>query len=75
MSKPFEKVVGQFSQAMQKKLEKKARQGWSGWDVMERGDAIKRLREHLDRVEAGEVGQAVDVANFAMFIWYGEPRR
>ncbi len=60
-------AVDLFSKAMKLKMLKKANQGWKGWDDKDFLPIAKeRLKEHLEK------GDMVDVANFAMMVWYLE---
>jgi len=59
-------VFDEFTRAMQMKLSLKVFQGSTGWDdpawTIEM--ATKALNAHVEK------GDLVDVANFAMFIWF-----
>lgn len=57
-------VVDLFAQSMKDKLAISAAKGRSGWQTCPPDDLRRMLREHLDK------GDPVDVANFAMFLWW-----
>jgi len=60
-------VAAMFSMAMRKKLAKKRADGRSGWD-----DKDICSEEFLNKLLCGHIekGDPVDVANFAMMLWY-----
>jgi len=74
--KELNRVVDEFAVAMKEKLAEKARDGWCGWDDLEDGTELTRIKEKLgERVVwllIGDDKQAVNVANFAMMIWYND---
>ena len=60
-------AVNAFARAMKVKLANKTLDGKSGWQEtwwIESGNALEQLLAHAKK------GDMVDVANFAMFIWY-----
>jgi hypothetical protein len=62
---PFDNsVVDLFAQSMKDKLAISAAKGRSGWQTCPPDDLRRMLREHLEK------GDPVDVANFAMFLWW-----
>ncbi len=69
---PLDEAVDAFATKMKDKLENKRHQGWSGWDhgwfITDKRCCNRKLASHVKRVLAGDWKQAVDVANFALFI-------
>lgn len=63
-------AVDAFAEAMKIKLEEKARDGWLGWDDTDFAEGI--YSHMLARATAVPLaaGQEVDVANFAMMLWW-----
>lgn len=62
-------LVERFAAEMLRKLKKKQRGGWSGWNALyNKEDFERRLMLHALRGVHGETGQWVDVANFAAFL-------
>lgn len=62
-------AVDAFAVAMKNKLEKKAREGWSGWDSDESADKIYcAMLAHAAGVPLAR-DQEVDIANLAMMLW------
>ncbi len=62
-----------FAVQMADKLSAKEHLGWQGWndvDFIEDGCCMKKLKGHVEKLAAGDTAQAVDVANFCMFIAY-----
>lgn len=61
-----------FALYMMEKLLIKAviegRKGWDDSEWIESGEAGKMLLDHAKKLADGDLSQAVDVANFAMFI-------
>lgn len=74
--KRFQVHVKPFAEAMRAKLASKASKGWSGWDSPEwpTKDKIRRIEEHLVKMKDGDLNQAVDIANFCLFIWHDQQR-
>ena len=81
----LEDAVDWFAEKMKAKLRKKALEGFDGWDESSfattdldpRGDhtrtAAGAILEHLITMwKCADTSQAVDIANFAMFIAYAE---
>jgi hypothetical protein len=66
----LEALVDEFSSEMKKKLiQKYLRDGYTGWDDPgNRGVILEKLRDHVDRLVAGEP-QEIDVANLAAMLW------
>jgi len=64
------RVVQRFSVKMINKLNEKVDEGWGGWDDPELKDRliIKMLEHCLECFKMGSAKEAVDIANFAMFI-------
>lgn len=63
-------AVDSFAEAMKCKLEAKARQGITGWrNQSYKGITVCRLISKANLVEY-DPKQAVDIANFAMMLWY-----
>ena len=64
-------AVDRFAQRMKRKLDRKAGEGYHGWDTgcldMELEDS---LQHHCTKLIRGDRRQAVDIANLAMFLWY-----
>ena len=64
-------AVDDFSVAMKWKLTYKLNQGFGGWDDSEYEEVIqKKLKIATNRLLAGDVQQAVDVANLAMMLHF-----
>ena len=64
------RTVDEFTKEMKKKLTEKASKGWHGWEDLDFIPTLKgELLSHALRVEEGQLQQAVDVANLAMFLW------
>jgi len=64
------KAVTVFSKEMKTKLQAKRGEGWYGWDCPAyKLNMIHKLQQHVTRLVLGDVSQAVDIANFAMFLW------
>lgn len=66
------KAVFLFAKEMLCKLNNKYEEGWDGWDDKKQCDTaefIERLKDHVDSRDW------VDVANFAMFLWWRKRRR
>ena len=65
-------AVEWFCGEMKRKLHDKAAGGWCGWDssnfAQATGECGERLMNHAIAVIQGDASQALDVANFAMFI-------
>ena len=63
-------AVDWFAGQMKKKLHAKTAEGESGWDVTAWVDysCEARLFEHLYKLLKGDYSQAIDIANYAMFI-------
>ena len=62
-------TVMQFAERMIAKLQAKYDEGYQGWsDSAMRSVIEQKLREHTEKLIAGDTSQAVDVANLAMFI-------
>jgi hypothetical protein len=73
-------AVDEFAEAMKKKLAKKERDGWEGWNCAKNEIGLKEsLLRHLSRrCSCGswvprrglfEPSNLVDIANFCMFLW------
>lgn len=62
-----DKYVMKFANFMLRKMEKKRNQGYGGWDDPDRCSAGKLSRMLIDHLEKGD---PVDVANFAMMIFF-----
>ena len=64
------KAVDAFAVVMKEKLSKKAAEGFRGWDKpVFRRNVVSVLIKHANLVEF-DPAQAVDIANFAMMLWY-----
>ena len=62
--------VDAFAEAMKKKLRKKRREGYSGWDLQEnKAGILQLLSDHVDSQYYNDANQEVDIANLAMMIW------
>ena len=62
-----------FSNSMQTKLHKKYDQGRRGWSSRKCRDFILlELLRHANELHSGDASQIVDVANFAMMLWWQE---
>lgn len=62
------RCVDDFAADMKRKLHDKYIAGKSGWDdpAWTIDDVLGQLKVHIDK------GDPVDVANYAMFVWYKE---
>lgn len=71
MNSELAKLVGAFSAAMICKLDRKAKQGWTGWDNPMLIDNLeKSLNEHVQVFNTtGNAKQLIDIANLAAFLW------
>lgn len=70
----LELAVDMFAKAMKEKLASKVIQGWSGWDDPASMEAIyNNLLAHAAGVPLAR-GEEVDVANFALFLWWARVR-
>ncbi len=59
--------LGKFNAEMLKKILKKSREGYSGWDSQECAAYMQhQLSHHTVK------GDYIDVANIAMFLWFLE---
>lgn len=64
-------AVDVFAQIMKRKLISKKAEGKTGWDDPDCLDGIREdLLMHAARVFRGDPGQAVDVANLAMMVYF-----
>lgn len=62
-----------FSNLMKDKLLLKAQLGWNGWNDPRCKEAIERkLFINAMQLVKGDIMQAIDVANLAMFLWAQE---
>jgi len=59
-------LVDMFAKDMKAKLQKKHKEGYRGWDRMDKDTAIAMLTEHIIK------GDMVDVGNLALFVWWRE---
>ena len=78
------KSVDKFAAAMKRKLVVQAGKGWHGWgesefhqtvdDEMFGSTCHQRFQDHAAKLFSGDPAQAVDIANFCMFIafYHGE---
>ncbi len=61
-----------FVGEMGKKLNQKEIKGWLGWNfdyfIEDKRCCFRKLKSHVDRLLKGDINQAVDVANFCMFV-------
>lgn len=65
----LEKAVDEFAEAMKARLRSKAKQGWSGWQHMGRGELGERLLMNSAKgATKDDKKSLVDVANLAMMI-------
>ena len=62
-------AVNDFAKEMKVKLLRKKAQGFEGWDFIGSENAQLKLMKHFVRA-IRDPEQWVDVANFAMFLWY-----
>jgi len=77
------KALSAFFHAQWERLMEKAAEGFSGWDDPDDvpdGALLKRLRAKAEiALRPGEEGRAlahlVDIANFALFLWWRERQR
>lgn len=66
----IKQAVAHFSNQMEARLVEKLDQGWRGWDRPENAREIYNcLLAHGSAIHLA-AGQEVDMANFAMFLWY-----
>jgi len=67
--KSLSKLVDLFAQAMKEKLIEKVEEDYYGWE--DENDVPEwYLKEGLlEHVKKGPIGQEVDIANLAMFLW------
>ena len=57
--------MGRFNSEMLKKILKKGRQGYTGWDTQRCAAFMQRqLSKHAKK------GDYIDTANIAMFLWF-----
>lgn len=62
-------AVDAFAVVMKKKLEQKAKEGWTGWDSLDAREAIyNNLLAHAAGFPLA-ARQEVDIANLAMMLW------
>jgi hypothetical protein len=67
--------VHRFADEMEQRLTAKLQQGWRGWDDPENAHEIyNAMLAHGAGVPMA-TGQEIDIANFAMFLWYQRTRR
>ncbi|MBW1779348.1 MAG: hypothetical protein JRL30_01290 [Deltaproteobacteria bacterium] len=77
MARPLEdervkltRAMEAFWSEMERKLLRKGRDGWSGWDDPSRKQVLEQaLLDHSADTARGCPDQAVDTANLAMFLW------
>lgn len=63
------KAVAEFADEMRRKMLRKLRQGYHGWDRTSYRYAVnQKMLLHAGRLFAGDTTQAVDVANLAMML-------
>jgi len=69
-------LVAQFGEAMRSKLRKKYEQGYRGWqdttDPVVLETLRDKLRTHVERYEAGDPKQLVDIGNLTAMLWWHE---
>lgn len=66
----LEKVVDEFAAQMKAKLAVKVGEGRSGWDDPANREQIWTSMLAHGAAPSHAAGQEVDVANFAMFLWF-----
>ena len=67
--------VDRFAEEMEQRLIEKLRQGWRGWDdPANAAEIYNAMLSHSAGVPMA-VEQEVDIANFAMFLWYHRTQR
>jgi len=60
-----------FTESMWKKLKLKASLDWRGWnEIPWKSTLKKRLLLHVMELFDGDASQAIDIANYAMFLEY-----
>jgi len=67
-------AVNDFSKEMKRKLLQKKDRGFEGWDCINSENGQLKLMTHFVRA-IKDPEQWVDVANFAMFLWYTQTGR
>ena len=61
---------GRFNRVCLEKLISKADRGFEGWDCDNiEGKLVNDMWKHFRKLAMGDVSQAPDVANYAMFLW------
>ena len=63
-------AVDAFSNVMKERLFQKCREGFKGWDDPELVPDFELECRMLDKVHEEYVRNKVDIANFAMMLWY-----
>ena len=64
-------TVSEFSNEMKQKLIQKHFQGFRGWDSMPLKEITDALVSHVMNLGRDyKPEDAIDIANFAMFLWY-----
>jgi len=69
----YERVLSAFTDEMRKRFEQKDAGGWVGWcDFGWRDEMAERMRWKTEAIEAapGDAKHYMDIANFALFIWF-----
>jgi hypothetical protein len=60
-------AVDDFAEAMKHKLAHKRAEGYAGWRTIDVQESfISRIRKYIE----GDKTQIIDIANYAMMIWY-----
>jgi len=64
------RAKNRFAEAMEEKLVSQLETGWEGWDDPANEEKIRlKLLEKSRQLAEGDITQAEDVANYAMFLW------
>lgn len=74
----LDNTVQWFASEMKNKLAKKMSEGFAGWDNIEfvdSGTCATNLSALSKKLLDGDTSQAVDIANFAMFIAWRESKK